>query len=72
VVWTQEEPQNQGAWYQIRHHLQFCLAEGQNLHYAGRARSASPAAGHMADHVREQQQLIADALVNPFNDQVAE
>ena len=72
VVWTQEEPQNQGAWYQIRHHLQFCLADGQNLHYAGRARSASPAAGHMADHVREQQQLIADALVNPFNDQVAE
>src|SRR2546427_8544605 len=36
VVWTQEEPQNQGAWYQIRHHLQFCLADGQNLHYAGR------------------------------------
>lgn len=72
VVWTQEEPQNQGAWYQIRHHLQFCLADGQNLHYAGRARSASPAAGHMADHVREQQQLIADALVNPFNDTFAE
>ncbi|HEL7752521.1 TPA: 2-oxoglutarate dehydrogenase E1 component [Stenotrophomonas maltophilia] len=72
VVWTQEEPQNQGAWYQIRHHLQFCLADGQNLHYAGRARSASPAAGHMADHVREQQQLVADALVNPFNDSFAE
>ncbi len=72
VVWTQEEPQNQGAWYQIRHHLQFCLADGQNLHYAGRARSASPAAGHMADHVREQQQLVADALVNPFNDTFAE
>ena len=72
VVWCQEEPQNQGAWYQIRHHLQFCLADGQNLHYAGRARSASPAAGHMADHVREQQQLVADALVNPFNDTFAE
>ena len=72
VVWTQEEPQNQGAWYQIRHHLQFCVADGQNLHYAGRARSASPAAGHMADHVIEQQKLVADALVNPFDDSVAE
>ncbi|SBV36053.1 2-oxoglutarate decarboxylase, thiamin-requiring [uncultured Stenotrophomonas sp.] len=72
VVWCQEEPMNQGAWYQIRHHLQACLADGQALHYAGRSRSPSPAVGHMADHVREQQQLVADALVNPFNDQVAE
>ncbi len=72
VVWCQEEPQNQGAWYQIRHHLQACLADGQSIHYAGRARSASPAAGHMADHIIEQQKLIADALVNPFNDTVAE
>lgn len=72
VVWCQEEPQNQGAWYQIRYHLQACLADGQSIHYAGRARSASPAAGHMADHIIEQQKLIADALVNPFNDSVAE
>ena len=72
VVWCQEEPQNQGAWYQIRHHLQACLADGQSIHYAGRARSASPAAGHMADHIIEQQKLIADALVNTFNDSVAE
>ena len=72
VVWCQEEPQNQGAWYQIRHHLQACLADGQSLHYAGRARSASPAAGHMADHIIEQQKLVADALVNPFNDTFAE
>ncbi|TWR23709.1 2-oxoglutarate dehydrogenase E1 component, partial [Xanthomonas vasicola] len=72
VVWCQEEPQNQGAWYQIRHHLNFCLASGQSLHYAGRARSPSPAAGHMADHIIEQQKLVADALLNPFNDQVAE
>jgi len=72
VVWCQEEPQNQGAWYQIKHHLQAVLAEGQALHYAGRARSPSPAAGHMADHIVEQQKLVADALINPFNDQVAE
>ncbi|WP_031372990.1 2-oxoglutarate dehydrogenase E1 component [Lysobacter antibioticus] len=64
VVWCQEEPQNQGAWYQIRHHLSACLAPKQSLHYAGRARSPSPAAGHLADHVAEQTKLVADALVN--------
>ena len=71
VIWCQEEPQNQGAWYQIKHHLQACLAKGQALSYAGRSRSPSPAVGHFADHVREQQQLVADALVNPPGSQIA-
>jgi 2-oxoglutarate dehydrogenase E1 component len=67
VVWCQEEPQNQGAWYQIRHHLTACLSPKQSLHYAGRKRSPSPAAGHFADHVIEQNALVADALVNPVH-----
>jgi len=66
VVWCQEEPQNQGAWYQIQHHLRYCLQGKQTLHYAGRSRSPSPAVGHFNDHVAEQQALIADALVNPL------
>ena len=66
VVWCQEEPQNQGAWYQIQHHLRFCLQGKQTLHYAGRSRSPSPAVGHFNDHVAEQQALIADALANPL------
>ena len=66
VVWCQEEPQNQGAWHQIRHHLAASLKAKQALHYAGRPRSPSPAVGHLADHVREQTQLVADALVNPL------
>ncbi len=70
VVWCQEEPQNQGAWYQIRHHLSACLQGKQALHYAGRARSPSPAAGHFADHVAEQTKLVADALVNPLQGEV--
>ncbi len=73
VVWCQEEPQNQGAWYQIKHHLQACLTDNKNqtLHYAGRARSPSPAAGHFAEHVEEQLALVADALVNPLGNQIA-
>ncbi|HET7655546.1 MAG TPA: 2-oxoglutarate dehydrogenase E1 component [Luteimonas sp.] len=73
VMWCQEEPQNQGAWYQIQHHLRACLQKGQVLDYAGRARSPSPAVGHFAEHVAEQEQLVADALVNPLDgDHVAE
>ncbi|HVR82471.1 MAG TPA: 2-oxoglutarate dehydrogenase E1 component [Luteimonas sp.] len=71
VVWCQEEPQNQGAWYQIQHHLRACLQPKQALHYVGRARSASPAAGHLAEHVAEQTQLVADALANPLNGDTA-
>jgi 2-oxoglutarate dehydrogenase E1 component len=66
VVWCQEEPQNQGAWYQIQHHLRACVQPKQSLHYAGRARSPSPATGHLAEHLAEQAQLVADALVNPL------
>jgi 2-oxoglutarate dehydrogenase E1 component len=71
VVWCQEEPQNQGAWYQIQHHLRACLQPKQTLSYAGRARSPSPAAGHLAEHLAEQIQLVADALVNPLATQHA-
>ena len=72
VVWCQEEPQNQGAWYQIQHHLRYCLQDGQTLSYAGRRRSPSPAAGHFNDHVEEQLKLIADALVNPLSGEHAD
>jgi 2-oxoglutarate dehydrogenase E1 component len=72
VIWCQEEPMNQGAWYQIRHHLDVCLGKGQSLSYAGRSRSAAPAVGHLAQHVVEQAKLIDDALVNPPINHTAE
>ena len=73
IVWCQEEPQNQGAWFQIRHHLVACLQPKQVLDYVGRARSPSPACGHFSDHVAEQEALVADALNNPLDgDVVAE
>jgi 2-oxoglutarate dehydrogenase E1 component len=65
VSWCQEEPMNQGAWYQIQHHLRVCLQPDQILDYTGRARSAAPACGHLATHVVEQAALLEDALVNP-------
>ncbi|MEP6483692.1 MAG: 2-oxoglutarate dehydrogenase E1 component, partial [Rudaea sp.] len=65
IVWCQEEPMNQGAWYQIQHHLLACIADEHSLHYAGRVRSPSPAAGHLSTHVAEQAKLVEQALVGP-------
>ncbi|MFQ5634199.1 MAG: 2-oxoglutarate dehydrogenase E1 component [Gammaproteobacteria bacterium] len=62
VVWCQEEPINQGAWYQIRHRLQEPLGPDRNLAYAGRPRAAAPASGIFQRHVQQQQALVAAAL----------
>jgi 2-oxoglutarate dehydrogenase E1 component len=63
VVWCQEEPQNQGAWYQIRHRLQEGVGgRRQQLLYAGRAPAAAPATGIAKIHEAEQQALIEAAL----------
>jgi 2-oxoglutarate dehydrogenase E1 component len=62
VVWCQEEPQNQGAWYQIRHRLQEPLTEKHQLFYAGRPGAAAPASGIHTLHVRQQQALVSAAL----------
>jgi 2-oxoglutarate dehydrogenase E1 component len=62
VVWCQEEPQNQGAWYQIRHRLQEPLYDRHQLFYAGRKGAAAPAAGYYQLHVQQQQALVGTAL----------
>ncbi len=73
LVWCQEEPMNQGAWYQIQHHLRFCLQGKQKLSYTGRVRSAAPATGQTGTHNIEQARLVEDALVAPLKgDSVAE
>jgi len=43
VVWCQDEPQNQGAWFFVQHYIHENMSEGQRLGYAGRAPSSSPA-----------------------------
>ena len=62
VVWCQDEPQNQGAWFYVQHHIAEALKEGQKLGYAGRAPSASPAVGYYDKHYAQQKELIAAAL----------
>ncbi len=62
VFWCQEEPRNQGAWYQIQHHLRACVRPDQALLYAGRSASASPAAGYFSVHAEQQRKLVDSAL----------
>ncbi len=62
IVWCQEEPQNQGAWYQIRHQLQRPLPTGSHVFYAGRPGAAAPAPGIFQLHVAQQQSLVETAL----------
>jgi 2-oxoglutarate dehydrogenase E1 component len=62
IVWCQEEPLNQGAWYQIKHRLQEPLGDHQQLYYAGRAGAAAPASGIFKVHLQQQQALVEAAL----------
>jgi 2-oxoglutarate dehydrogenase E1 component len=62
IVWCQEEPQNQGAWYQIRHRLNEPLTREHRLLYAGRAPAAAPATGIAQMHMEQQKQLVDAAL----------
>jgi len=62
VVWCQDEPQNQGYWFQIQHNLLENLDENQKLSYAGRPASASPAVGYYAKHNEQQKALIQAAF----------
>ncbi len=62
VVWVQEEPQNQGAWYRLRAYLRGDIADNQVLAYAGREISASTAVGYATKHNAEQKQLVEDAF----------
>ena len=60
VVWCQDEPQNQGAWFFVQHYIHENMLDGQKLGYAGRAASASPAVGYAHLH-QEQQKALVDA-----------
>lgn len=62
VVWVQDEPQNQGAWFFVQHYIHENMTEGQKLGYSGRAASASPAVGYSHLHQEQQKALVDGAF----------
>jgi len=66
VVWCQEEPKNNGAWFFVEPLIEEVLAQVKckvsRARYAGRHASASPATGLAKRHQSEQAALVADAL----------
>ena len=62
VVWCQDEPQNQGAWFFVQHNILENMSEGMKLAYAGRPASASPACGYAHLHQEQQKSLLNAAF----------
>jgi 2-oxoglutarate dehydrogenase E1 component len=65
VVWCQEEPANQGAWFSHRHRIQRVLDRSDNsleIGLVSRDASAAPAVGMMKLHLKQQEDLVALAL----------
>jgi 2-oxoglutarate dehydrogenase E1 component len=65
LIWAQEEPRNNGAWFFVESLIEAALKEaGHNMRpqYAGRDAAASPATGLAKRHAAEQAALIAAAL----------
>jgi 2-oxoglutarate dehydrogenase E1 component len=65
VVWTQEEPQNMGAWFFVDRRIEAVLQElgrKDRPSYVGRIEAASPATGSLKRHNKEQAELVNSAL----------
>ncbi|MGK2914460.1 MAG: 2-oxoglutarate dehydrogenase E1 component [Porticoccaceae bacterium] len=65
LVWCQEEPLNQGVWYNSQHRIRRVLNTRDDklyLRYMGRDSSAAPAGGYMALHLKEQENFINQCL----------
>ncbi|MGV6827651.1 MAG: 2-oxoglutarate dehydrogenase E1 component, partial [bacterium] len=66
-VWCQEEPQNQGAWDQIKHRFSRMHHQGKAIYYVGRRAAAAPSTGFSQVHQQEQNQIVDDALNGVFD-----
>ena len=62
VAWSQEEPQNMGAWRAIRHRLEEGLPAEVELRYVGRPWRASPSEGYPTAHALEQDRIVRECL----------
>jgi 2-oxoglutarate dehydrogenase E1 component len=69
VIWCQEEPRNQGAWYWLasRQHLTHVLGPRHKLLLVSRPAAASPAVGYFAKHLQQQKDVIELAF-GPIQD----
>ncbi|MBW4331172.1 2-oxoglutarate dehydrogenase E1 component [Stakelama sp. CBK3Z-3] len=74
VVWCQEEPKNNGAWFFVEPYIEQCLGDAgvkpARASYAGRAAAASPATGLMKRHQAEQGALVAEALGHSAKEEI--
>ncbi len=66
-IWCQEEPQNQGAWDQIKHRFYPIVSKNRQLYYVGRSSAAAPSVGYRSVHVEQQETLIDEALSGRIN-----
>ena len=66
IVWTQEEPLNQGAWYYLAPNMYRIIVphptKAKLLDPVARPASAAPATGSAKLHIQQQQALIAGGL----------
>ncbi len=65
IIWCQEEPKNMGAWTFVSPRIDDMLENmGRNIRvrYIGRPEAASPAAGYLKIHEKEQKALVEQAL----------
>ncbi len=62
IMWCQEEPRNQGAWYITRHRIVRCMDEHHELDFSTRPAMAAPAAGYPALNKQQQEELVDYAL----------
>jgi 2-oxoglutarate dehydrogenase E1 component len=67
VIWCQEEPQNQGAWDQIKHRFYTITSKHTQLYYVGRPSAAAPSVGYRSVHIKQQETLIDEALSGRIN-----
>ncbi len=65
LVWAQEEPENMGAWSFVQSHLRRVLGPDVAITPVAREESGSPASGSQTVHDREQDELLAAAIIEP-------
>ncbi|BCJ89440.1 2-oxoglutarate dehydrogenase subunit E1 [Terrihabitans soli] len=65
IVWCQEEPRNQGAWFFVEHYVSWASGKkgsDRRLRYVGRPAAASTAVGQMSKHQAQLRAFLDEAF----------